>query len=287
MKPSVTHKPLGSARWWLAVRAAVLVTGLHVPFASGVGHAATPQEILDEAVSEYRAALDCADRDERLQRFHRAELLFRQLLEPQRENGVPRNADLYVNLGNAALGAERLGPAILAYRRALLMDPDHHRALQNLRHARTLLPESVPRPAEGGFLDTFFSWAVRLSHAERRNAAAVTFLATAVLLAIAIRWRQNAYRNIAILPALAWVFFAITLVLDARRDQSQDAVIIVPEIVARSADSANAPARFSQPLVSGAEVRILESRETWCHVQLANGRDAWLPSTSLETVSDG
>ncbi|MFV1967098.1 MAG: hypothetical protein ACC628_16850 [Pirellulaceae bacterium] len=250
--------------------------------------AATPHELLDEAVREYRAALDCSDRDERLQRFRRAELVFSQLIRPHgadvsADHGI-QNADLYVNLGNAALGAERLGPAILAYRRALAMDPDHRRASQNLRHARTLLPESVPRPAEGGLLDTFFAWALRLSHAERRNAAAVTFLATAALLAISIRWRRTAYRTMAIFPAVAWIFFTTTLLLDARHDASRAAVVTVAEVVARSADSAHAPARFAQPLVSGTELEILERRDTWCHVQLANGRDAWLPSSSVEEV---
>jgi tetratricopeptide (TPR) repeat protein len=243
--------------------------------------------LLDEAVAEYQAALEGSNRDERLQRFRRAEILFTQLVAAPgsevQDHGF-QNADLYVNLGNAALGAERLGPAILAYRRALVVDPDHRRALQNLSHARTLLPESVPRPTEGGLLDTFFAWALRLSHSERQNGAAVTFLATAALLAIAIRWRRTAYRNIAVLPALAWVFFLVTLLLDARRDTSRAAVVTATEVVARSADSAHAPARFAQPLVSGTEVEVLERRDAWYHVQLANGRDAWLPRSSVEEV---
>jgi tetratricopeptide (TPR) repeat protein len=127
--------------------------------------AATPAELLEEAVQEYRTALDSTNREERIQKFRHAEMLFTRLAEG--DGKIPassiHNADLYVNLGNAAMGAERLGPAILAYRRALLLDPDHHRARQNLAHARTLLPDWVPCPEEGGLLDTFFAWSGRLS----------------------------------------------------------------------------------------------------------------------------
>jgi len=249
--------------------------------------AATPQDLLNEALGEYRAALDCPDRDERLQRFRRAELAFSRLigddgLSPT-TRGV-RNADLYVNQGNAALGAERLGPAVIAYRRALDLDPDHGRALQNLRHARTLLPEWVPRPEEGGLLDTFLAWTLRLSARERQNAAAVTFLATAALLAVAIRWRRPAYRNVALLPAIAWVFFTGSLIFDATQNGGRAAVVIATEVNARAADSAHAPARFAQPLPSGTEVDILENRDPWLHIQLADGRDAWVPASSVEEL---
>ena len=74
--------------------------------------------LLREAVDEYQAALDCTDRGERLQRFRRAEMLFDQVAGRSSRgddaSSMVQNADLYVNLGNAALGAERLGPAIAA-----------------------------------------------------------------------------------------------------------------------------------------------------------------------------
>ena len=42
--------------------------------------AAASEPVLDEAVREYQAALDAADRDQRLARFRRAELLFSRLV---------------------------------------------------------------------------------------------------------------------------------------------------------------------------------------------------------------
>lgn len=247
---------------------------------------AQPNEILEEAVSEYRAALDCADRDERLERFRRAEMLFARLTAGKEggSTGGIHNPDLYVNLGNAALGAEQLGPAILAYRRALVLDPDHHRARQNIAHARSLLPDWIPRPEESGFLDTFFAWTGRLSSSELQMLAAVAFMIAAAMVAASIRWRQPILRNLAVLPGIAWVFFLGMILIVLRNGQDDAAVIVVPEVIARSADSAGAPPRFPQPLPSGTEVRVLETRDDWTRVRLFDGRDAWLPSSAAERV---
>ncbi len=248
--------------------------------------AAAPEQILQDAVREYGEALDCTNRDERLEKFRRAELLFAQLAGSDRESSVDaiRNADLYVNLGNAALGAERLGPAILAYRRALALDPDHHRAVQNLDHARTLLPDWVPRPEEGGLLDTFFAWSGRLSLRELQTVTGVIFLIGAALVAASIRWRQPMLRNLAVLPGVAWLLFlGLTLFLSSGADHAA-AVVTVPEVIARSADAAGAPPRLPQPLPSGVEVQVVETRDEWSRVRLSDGRDAWLLESSLELV---
>ncbi|NLF71640.1 MAG: hypothetical protein GX575_21630 [Candidatus Anammoximicrobium sp.] len=248
---------------------------------------ASAERVLAEAVQEYRAALDSPDRDQRLERFRRAELLFAQLASGgQGGSAKPvRNADLYVNLGNAAMGAERLGPAILAYRRALWLDPNHHRAEQNLEHARTLLPDWVPRPERGGLLTTFFAWVDRLSLRELQTLAALTFFVAVALVAGAIRWRQPIFRNLAVIPGIVWLLLLGVVLSRALGSADDAAVVTVSEAIARSADSAGAPARLPQPLPSGTEVRVVETRDDWARVRLYDGRDAWLPRSAVELVT--
>jgi tetratricopeptide (TPR) repeat protein len=251
--------------------------------------AASSDQLLQEAVREYQAALESSDRDERLQQFRRAEMLFARIVAGSHGDngegtGAVQNPDLYVNLGNAALGAERLGPAIAAYRRALELDPDHARARQNLRHARSLLPDWVPRPEEGGILDTFFAWTGQLSRREQQLAAALLFLITAALLAASVRWRRTVLRNIALIPAILWSTMLAILFVHTWNDDLPPAVVVGPETVARAADAANAPVRFSQPLPSGTEVQVIERRADWSHVRLADGRDAWVQHSNLESA---
>ena len=250
----------------------------------GPARAADSNAVLDEGLREYRAALDCAERDERISHFQRAEACFAQLLGDDNDStpGI-HNADLYVNLGNAAMGGERLGPAILAFRRAMALDPDHPRARQNLQHARTLLPDWVPLP-EAGMLDTFFAWTGRRSSAELRLLAAACFALAAMLVAAGIRWRKSTLRNLAILPAIAWLAL-LALTLGMGRSTVDDAVVIVPEVVARAADSAHAPSRFSQPVPGGTEITVIEDRDGWSHIRLADGRDGWVPTSSITAVA--
>lgn len=286
------------ARWtrlaaiWLGV-----VAGLGAPCVGQAPAGSRANEILSEAIREYRTALETPDRDERLQRFQRAELLLARLLgvgEPHSDSAAAsesgmetdgiRNPELYVSLGNAALGAEHLGRAIWAYRQALQIDPNHRRARQNLAHARTLLPEWVPRPESGGWLDSIPSGLVRWSAVDKRLVAACFFLVAACLMAAAIRWRWAVARNLAWLTMGFWVLLLAVAWATSRAADLRAAVVIEPDVLARAADSGHAPVRFSQPLPAGTEVEILEQRESWSQIRLADGRDAWVNRSTLDPI---
>ncbi|MGA1202898.1 MAG: tetratricopeptide repeat protein [Planctomycetota bacterium] len=238
------------------------------------------EEVLPPAIAEYERALTLSDRDARLEGFERARLQFQRAIR----EGTAENADLWTNLGNAALGGESLGVAIHAYRTALRLDPDHRRAGGNLAHARRLLPDWVPTPAEGGALDTFLFWAQRLSSAERGILAAGALLIAALLLPVGIARRRGGLRTLAVLPLLVGV--ALLLTGGGTSLDTMEAVIIVEDTVARAADSRSAPAKFSEPLPDGVEVTILEEREGWRRVGLSDGRDAWVPTASVARLGE-
>jgi hypothetical protein len=242
--------------------------------------------ILSDAIDAYQSAMGASNRAERMQRFRQAELLFEQLVRKASQSDGGKlgrmSPDLLVDWGNAALGGEQVGTAILAYRRALRIDPDHVRALQNLRHARGLLPEWVPRPEERGFLASFWSWTTRLSHDECRTWSGGMFLVFALLVAASIRWRRPFLRVVAIVPAIAWISLVAMLLIHF--EKSEEGVITSPEVVGRAADSLNAPARFAQPLPAGTEVTTVARQDDWRRVQLADGRDAWIPASAVSDI---
>jgi hypothetical protein len=238
-------------------------------------------EQLEQAIASYRAALDTSERDSRLEGFRNAERLFSRIAA-----GGASNPELYTNLGNAALQAERLGAAVLAYRRALAIDPDHPRAVQNLEYVRTLLPEWVPKPESGGLLDSFFFWHKTLARSDRSLGAAIAFAVAALLLAAAVSFGQAALRTAAILPALVWAALIASVAVDVGGARLDEAVVIADEAVARAADSALAPSTLPAPLPGGVEVRILERRSPWIRIRLANGRDAWVAESALMTVTE-
>jgi tetratricopeptide (TPR) repeat protein len=231
------------------------------------------------AVETYTRALETQDRASRLAAFREAERLFERAVA-----AGARNADLYANLGNAALQAEQLGRAVLAYRRALRLDPDHPRALQNLEHARSLLPEWVPRPEAVGLAGSLFVWHTTLARQERALAASLCFLVAGVLIACAVRFQQSAFRNAAWLPGLLWLGFIASLVIESRDAAAGGAVVVAEEALLRVADSPLAPAALPRPLPAGAELRVLEARPPWLRVRLANGRDAWVGDAAVARI---
>ena len=265
------------------LRAAALILSaisLHAGAAPVFAEEARARELLTRALDGYAGALEIEDRGQRLEAFHRAEMLFGRVIESGAEG-----PELYTNLGNAALQAERLGQAVLGYRRALLGDPDHRRALQNLAHARALLPDWVPRPEPAGVLDSFFFWHRTIPREDRAFAAALCFATAALALAVGIRLGQSGWRNAALLPGLAWAALAASVWLDPGAGSGDDAVITAAEVVARSADSALSPAAYPQPLPGGVEVTVLERRPPWLRVRMAGGRDAWISESSATAVT--
>lgn len=234
-----------------------------------------------EAIEAYGTALEASDPARRVAGFRRARRLFEQVV---RDAGVA-NAALYVNLGNAALQCDEAGTAVLAYRRALSIEPGHPQARANLEHARRLLPDWVPRPGSAGLLDTFFFWFRTLSRAGRELAAALCFAAAALLLALGIGWQRPWARNAALLPALVWMALTGVGLWSRWAGPIDDVVVTVPEAVARSADASGAPPRFAEPLPAGTEARVLERRAHWVRIQLADGRHAWVRTSSVTPVA--
>ncbi|MFV1978698.1 MAG: hypothetical protein ACC649_05055 [Myxococcota bacterium] len=264
------------------MRAAGWILGAAIAIWSVSGVAQPPDVApVEEAIASYRAALDDSKRDSRLEGFRKAERLFSRVAD-----GGASNPELYTNLGNAALQAEHLGAAVLAYRRALAIDPDHPRAVQNLEFVRTLLPEWVPKPEPGGLLDSFFFWHKTQARSDRALGAAIAFAAAALLLAAAIRFGQSALRTAAILPALIWAALIASVAVDLGGAQLDEAVVIADEAVARAADSSLAPSTLPAPLPGGVEVRILERRSPWIRIRLANGRAAWVAESALMTIAE-
>ncbi len=241
----------------------------------------TPRQMIEEAVIDYAQAMDAPERAVRLERFRRAQRLFGQVIE---DYGI-ESADLLVNLGNAALQSEQLGSAVLAYRRALEIAPGHTQARQNLDHARRSLPDWVPRPDDDTLWDTFFSWHRTLSRGGQTILTSLCFAATALLLTVAIGWRRTWARTLAVLLGSVWVGLVVLLMWPAVYDgTANDAVITVPEAVVRAADSDGASARLAEPLPAGTEVTVVDRRDPWVRIRLADGRGGYLRASNLTAV---
>ena len=264
----------GIARGGLVAAIGAMLLSPHPGFADSPPPAAGSN--LDQALVTYRSAQETSAAADRAAAFARAERLFAAAAAED-----TASAELWTNMGTAALQAEHLGTAILAYRRALALDPDQRHAQQNLAHARTLLPSWVPRHEGGGFLDSLLAWQHAMSAGERRGAGAVAFFLAMAMLGGAFATGSGALRLFAFVPMVAW---AMLLASGAAGTADRGGVIAGAETIARAADSRNAPARFAEALPVGTEVTIAEVRGEWARVVLADGRDAWVNAAAVDEV---
>jgi hypothetical protein len=193
---------------------------------------------------------------------------------------APDHPELLTDWGNAALAAGDVATATLAYRRALALDAENPRARHNLAWLRSRQSETV-RPADETSGDTLFffhDW----PRPRRLLVGALAFAAAILLL---VPWRGRRHRaltGLALLPAAIWIAMTVSLVVENRHP---DDAVVIDDAVLRAADSAGAPAALSQPLPRGAEVTILEHRDTWTKVRLSSGTAGWLPSGAVERIA--
>lgn len=239
---------------------------------AGAGEAA-----MAEARAAYGAALNEEDRDARTSAFARAEALFRALAARH-----PDRPELLADWGNAALGAQDLGRATLAYRRALALEPGLARAERNLVWVRERAPSWLPRPARERASDSLFFWHHALSMPARHLAGAIAFAAAVLLIAPWGTRRTRLLRRLAIVPALVWAAMVASIL--AQGDPADDAVVLTDGVPLLSADSPGAPPALPTPLPAGTEVTIQETRDIWTRVALASGTKGWLQSSTLERV---
>ena len=237
-----------------------------------------PPDALAAARDAYGQALAETDRLRRVRQFAKAERALRMLAAAQ-----PNAPALQVDWGNAALGAQDAGRAVLAYRRALRQAPSQPQATANLAWLRTRQPSWLPRPAAAGALDSLLFWRNRFTAAQLHLAGAIAFAAGVLLLAPWWPPRRRWPRKAAVPLLLAWALAAGTAL--SLRDDAHAAVVLADGTALRAADSAGAALAFAQPLPAGTEVTVQEVRGPWRRVALADGTRGWLAASAVALVA--
>jgi hypothetical protein len=193
-------------------------------------------------------------------------------------HAMPDRPELLADWGNAALGAGDVGTAVLAYRRSLALDASNARAQRNLAWLRSRQSDQL-RPATDSSDALFFFHAWPRS---RRILVGAGAFAIAILLLVP--WagrRRRAMTGVALLPAAIWIAMLVSLVLE---DRHTDDAVVMDSVMLRAADSSGAPAAMSSALPRGTEVTLLERRDSWAKIRLANGTAGWVPDGAVARI---
>jgi tetratricopeptide (TPR) repeat protein len=239
--------------------------------------------VFEEANQTFREAGETKDPRKAFGLYQSAALRYQRLLE---EGGI-RNEKLYYNLGNAYYRTGDLGRAILNYRRAQALAPADDNVRQNLEAARAARIDRFSEPTETRVLRTLLFWHFDLSFGARLALLACFSGAFWALAALRLFRPEKAPRPaLAICGGLAAALLLSVCFEGWRVGDDAAGVVTANEAIARKGDGENYEQAFTEPLHSGAEVRVLERRGEWVHGELPDGRTFWLHSRDLEMVGD-
>ncbi len=196
--------------------------------------------------------------------------------------------ELYYNLGNAYFKTGEIAPAILWYERALRLDPSDADVRYNLEFARSQTQDRIEEVPE-----IFFeAWGHSMCYLLPSNTWAVlslVFLAITVVLALLFllgstrgRRRLGFFAGLVtlLLTLLSWDFAQWQR---SEALQQNRAIVMRPVSSVKSSPSADT-AKDLFILHEGTSVKILDTVSGYSNIEIADGRQGWIPSKDIEVI---
>ena len=196
--------------------------------------------------------------------------------------------ELYYNLGNACFKDSQIAPAILWYERALRLDPSDADVRYNLEYARALTQDKIEEIPE-----IFFEqWGHSLCYLLPSDIWAIiglVFLALFVgcvllflLGSTSGRRRLGFFAGIVTLLVafLGWDFAQ----WQRQEAQRQDLAIVMRPVTSVKSSPSESSAKDLFILHEGTRVKILDNVGSFTQIEIADGRQGWIPIADLEII---
>jgi tetratricopeptide (TPR) repeat protein len=188
----------------------------------------------------------------------------------------------YYNLGNAYYRANKIGPAVLNYERALRLKPDFKEAADNLLLTQNRIGNRVQQGQ-----DIFFvRWWQTLTKGSSANTWAVVNLLALLLLLGAFLYRR--FRNPSWLrPQITgglvavWLVVLIIAVQSAANAGSHDKAIVMQPDTLLTTDQSS---KTQSLLPEGTKVTVLHKKGGRTEVKLGDGRTGWVQDAAIAVI---
>jgi hypothetical protein len=252
-------------------------------------------KIAEDAQESYERGIMLADLDpaEAVTAFSQSADGWRRLISDGVENG-----GLWTNLGNAELGAGKIGHAIHAYLEADRLLPGDPAIRRNLLLARNQVPAKFDAEGVTVVYDTVSEGWHLIGFETRWWIAAGTWGAFWMLLAIGLRRRKDAQgprqgeagrfglkTSMVVTGGIA-ILLGSTIALDVLEERWRAPGVLLEETVVRSGNGDSFSEVFSEALPAGVEFEIRESRPNWDQVRFSDGRTGWVSTDASARVGN-
>ena len=198
------------------------------------------------------------------------------------------SAPLYCNTGDAYFKDGNVAKAILYYERALKLDPSYEDARFNLELMNAAIQDRID-PVPEFILKV---WARDICYLMDSDAWAVCFLVfLALTLAMVLVFilaptaggrRTGFFVGIVMLMCTS---FSLGFAIWQKKDymSADEAVVMRPVASVKSSPSAESSTDLFV-LHEGTKVRVIDEVGRWSNIELADGRQGWLPSGDMEVI---
>lgn len=216
------------------------------------------------------------------EKYHEAVTTWNKVLE----NGE-HSAGLYFNLGNAHYKLNDIAPSIYYYEKALQLAPNDSDIKNNLKFAQNAridviepLPKSVfakwNNTLEGFF--TYNQWA---------TAAVIASILFVLLFLVYYFSYTEKRKRLFFVGALGAVLVTLVSVVMAYNtfgaiEKDMPAIVFSESADVKSEPNLKSDAAFT--LHEGTKVQIVAIDADWMKIQLADGKDGWIPATDLKRL---
>ena len=192
------------------------------------------------------------------------------------ERGV-KNPHLYYNIGNTYFKLGEIGYAILYYEKTLAIKPFDRETRENLEYVKRSLKERV-LPL---YSESFFKiLRVIYSYLNLRNIAFIELFVFTVLIALCYLYLFSPYKRyilkkyFVLCVVVFVVFSAASFFYQSNEKKHPKGIVVEKEIEVMTAPIAESDVLFV--LHEGTSTKLLETREKWLLISLADGREGWV-----------
>ena len=204
------------------------------------------------------------------------------------ESASLESAALYCNMGDAWFKSGDIAKAVLYYERALKLDPSYSDARYNLALASESVQDRID-PVPEFILKTWTKDLCWILDSDSWAICFIVFLAlTLAMLLLFILAPSVGGRRAGFFTGIATLLLSIaclSFALWQKKDyMSADEAIVMRPVTSVKSSPASGSAKDLFILHEGTKVRILDQVGSWNNIQLADGRQGWIPSDEIEII---
>lgn len=197
------------------------------------------------------------------------------------------SAEVYFNLGNAYYKLNQVAPSIYNFEKALLLNPNYEEAKNNLTFAQNMTIDEIKPVERVGFGRTIEKFTSMHSYDEWAKIT-IGFSVAFLLFFIAYYFSSKTVLKRIFFVGMFLILIGLIVSVSSaiseksRFDNDKPAIIFAERIGVKSEPKDNAKEVFV--LHEGTKVQVIETKNNWRKIQLADEKVGWLNKEDLKEI---